>query len=102
MGSEREKEQERADRRKLQHQSHCYENMVFKRLLKLSVLGKITVEKFRDFGVLFESGIIMTREALHPMILCAFSWRIKQTDDFDGIFMLCEELAIREIFDSRI
>lgn len=68
--------------------------MVFERLLKLSVLGKITVDKFRDFGVLFESGIIMTREALHPMILCAFSLRIKQTDDFDGIFMLCKNLRL--------
>lgn len=27
----------------------CYENMVFERLLKLSVFEKISVEKFRDF-----------------------------------------------------
>ena len=40
------------------------------RLLKLSVFGKITVEKFRDFGVLFESGIRMTREA-HAVMFVA-------------------------------
>lgn len=42
--------------------TECCENMVFERLLKLSVVGKISVEKFRDVGVLFASRIIMTRE----------------------------------------
>lgn len=49
-----------------QQESACnMENMVFERLLKLSVSVKISVEKFfGDFGVLFESGFIITREML--------------------------------------
>lgn len=53
---------------------NCCENMVFERLLKLSVVGKISVEKFGDFGVLFASGIIMAR-VLCTMLLHTYGSR---------------------------
>lgn len=77
--------------------------MVFERLLKLSVFGKITVEKFRDFGVLFESGIRMTREA-HALILCIFLSLDVQNDRaiLTHFYMLCKDLNVFFFFGNFV